>query len=230
MQTGNIDTNVLHDHTYYGNGCHVYSWSYTACSLRTIKTFDNEDQYIGVLFNSNSSSSGSSVSITTADTNAPDSFCPLGWQIPYSGTGGDYYDKSNSWKNLVDLYDFGYSQTGSEKIRSYPFSFIQPGEYDYGQGGIAYTEIAGDYWINTVSTTDYRSYRFTIYGDRSEPRNTAYFSHGYPVRCDFDISNLESFPWHPRSLISIMAFHFLKAHFPSVKIVSNRMPEKSYFL
>ena len=55
--------------------------------------------------------------------------------------------------------------------------------------------------------------------------------HAGALRCDFDISNLEIFPWHPRSLISIMAFHFLKAHFPSVKIMSNYLKnETKYFI
>ena len=45
-----------------------------------------------------------------------------------------------------------------------------------------------------------------------------------------DLASLSS-PWHPRSLISIMAFHFLKAHFPSVKIMSNYLKnETKYFI
>ena len=32
------------------------------------------------------------------------------------------------------------------------------------------------------------------------------FASGYQIRCDFDISNLESSPWHPRKTLNILGF------------------------
>ena len=87
---------------------------------------DNETQSIGTYFTYHLATLGSIGSTTANNSNAPDTFCPLGWQMPYGGTGGDYYDKSKSWKYLVEtIYHLG--GTDGSALQSYPFSYVKSG-------------------------------------------------------------------------------------------------------
>ena len=86
---------------------------------------------MGVYYNFQAATSGTGGTMTGQNSNVPDTFCPLGWQLPYSGTGGDYYDKSKSWKYLQDNF---YSE---DLVMKYPLSYIGSGSYDLSRG-IAY--------------------------------------------------------------------------------------------
>ena len=147
-----VDTNVNHDHSFFGNGC-VTTWDTTdpyyggslvACSSRIVNTVDDEPQSTGSFYSFQAASSGSGAETTTDSTNSPDTFCPLGWQLPYDGTGGDYYDKSKSWRFLFNKY--GYSmQGGSTPMRSYPFSNILSGWCQFTVGAFQEMTKMG-YW------------------------------------------------------------------------------------
>ena len=233
--TGNIETSDAHDRTYYGNGC-PNGWgsggdggSPTSCDIDLVLTADNENQEIGTYYDFQAVTSGTGAAIKTDNTNAPDTFCPLGWQLPYSGSGGDYYNKSRSWKYLVEEV-YRLTENVGTKIRSYPFSYIQSGYYRWYAGRLYDATNAG-YIASETAYGSGHAYRVSFYATTfNSPQQTGKRD-GLSIRCDFDISNLESSPWHPRSLISIMAFHFLKAHFPSVKIMSNYLKnETKYFI
>ena len=115
------------DHTYYGNGCETdSSGSRVACSTRLSTTKDGESQSIGVYYTPKAIFAGYDLSTAQAGATIPDSFCPLGWQLPYSGTGGDYSDQSRSWKYLL-VEAYGYSS--ALPSFSYPTSIILSGSW-----------------------------------------------------------------------------------------------------
>ena len=159
------DSNVANDHTYYGNGC-TDGWgtggesgdggSITPCPVsdgggRYTTTADNETQKIGTYYTFSASTTGTGGTMTTSNSNSPDTFCPLGWQLPYSGTGGDYYDKSKSRKYLLTTYNIGNNPTGSSKTRSYPLSNNLSGFYFSAWGKLYYKNGVAYYWSSTVN-------------------------------------------------------------------------------
>ena len=151
VKTGNTDSNTGHDHTYYGNGC-PNDWgtdgdggSNKSCSTRIIGTRDGENQKTGTLYDLQAATSGTNGSAPTGDL-TPDTFCPLGWQLPYGGTGGDYYDKSRSWEYLFNEYSLGSGVSGANAVRSYPMSYILPGVYNWITGLLYFQDRNGYYW------------------------------------------------------------------------------------
>ena len=152
------DSNGTHDHTYIGNGCSGSNGSITPCETRIVKTADDEDQKMGVYYTYQAVSSGSGAATSTDNTNAPDTFCPLGWQLPYSGTGGDYYNKPRSWNKLFTDYSIAFDDgtaAGATKIKSYPFSYVYSGYYHWDSGRLYNQSNSGGYWSSTlVSSTD----------------------------------------------------------------------------
>ena len=162
------DKSYVHDHTYYGNGCEriwegdppYYNGSTISCTTRMVQTFDGEDQENGVYYNFTASTSGTSNSVTTG--NVPDSFCPLGWQLPYGGTGGDYYDKSKSWKYLLSEYSYGDSKAGIDKAMSFPLSLVKGGDYQFSTGALYRQNINGNYYAITAENSD-NAYRLGIW-------------------------------------------------------------------
>ncbi|MBR2600675.1 hypothetical protein IKE07_00845 [Candidatus Saccharibacteria bacterium] len=225
--TVNSDSDISHDHTYYGRGC-KNGWgtsgeggSQTPCADsdaggRFVKTADDETLKNGTYYTFQTITVGSGATMGTVNTNSPDTFCPLGWQLPYSGTGGDYYNKSRSWNKLLTSYSIAFNDgtyADVTKAKSYPFSYVYSGYYYWGTGRLYNQSTNGVYWSSSLYNGN-NAYDQHIWSGGIRPSNIDYKTRGYPIRCNFDISILESFPWHPRSLISIMAFHFLKAHFP----------------
>ena len=145
------DGNAFHDYTYYGNGCTGYDGSTKSCSLNTSKTFDNETQFIGVYYTYQAAVTGSLSSTTATDyTIISDSFCPLGWQLPYSGTGGDYYDNPRSWNYYLNEYAITNDIPGSKTIRSYPHSFIYGGAISMTSAKITALDSIGRAYSNTI--------------------------------------------------------------------------------
>ena len=158
----NIDSSPNHDHSYYGNGC-ATTWrddpplnggSTTVCHDRIITTQDSENQTIGVYYNYLAGTSGSGdSSLETNYSNSPDTFCPLGWQLPYGGTGGDYYDKSKSWKYLFDSYNYLDDSASSIKSQRYPISFILSGNFSWSLGALYSVRSHAVLWSITVNTS-----------------------------------------------------------------------------
>ena len=145
--------------TYYGKGCpntwdnskasEGYGGSPVSCSVSTIKTSDNEYQMVGTLYTYRAANSGSGNDQLADNNNSPDTFCPLGWQLPYSGTGGDYYDKSRSWKLLFQYYGYTNGVAGSTGISSYPISYILSGSYYNFIGRLFNGGTGGLFWSST---------------------------------------------------------------------------------
>ena len=157
ISTGNVDVEVNNDHTYYGNGC-ATTWttggSTTSCSTRLVSTTDNETQDIGIYINFQASTAGSGGrNQGTDNTNAPDSFCPLGWQLPYGGKDGDYYDQSKSWRYLFTQYGIVGGDTGMSAATSYPFSLLRKGGlYSWYDAKLYNLNTEGDFQTTTVNS------------------------------------------------------------------------------
>ena len=161
------DGTWTNDHTYYGRGC-SNSWgtggdggSQTPCADsnaggRYVDTADGETQKNGTIYNFQAGTDGSGAALDSQNANSSDTFCPFGWQLPYDGTGGDYYDKSKSWRYLFINYDIGFdtgASTDSTRINSYPFSHVYSGYYHWGTGRL-YTQTSnGRYWSSTVTSS-----------------------------------------------------------------------------
>ena len=188
------DSNVTHDHTYYGRGCkNSYGTggeggSQTPCADsdaggRYTNTADNESQKNGTYFNLQAASSGAGSAISTDNTNSPDTFCPLGWQMPYAGTGGDYYDKSRSWTYLFTTYNIKFNGTTTDagKVKSYPFSYIYSGQYFWATGRLYDQTTNGFYQSSTIVNSE-RSYRMATFSPGILTNNTTNKAGGFPIR------------------------------------------------
>ena len=181
-----VDTDNNHDHTYYGNGClEGGTGSATSCSTRIVKTIDNENQIIGVYYSFQAATSGSGGAIVTPNANSPDTFCPLGWQLPYSGTDGDYYDKSRSLNYLFTTYGIRFvdeTQADATKVGSYPFSYVLSGAYYWAKGRLYLQNGGGYYWQSTNNNLP-NSYLFHLGRNTVKPARADNKSFGYSIRC-----------------------------------------------
>ena len=178
------DSNVSHDHTYIGNGCSGGDGSITPCETRIVQTADNENQKNGTYYNFQAATDGSGGAITTDNTNSSDTFCPLGWQLPYGGTGGAYYDKSRSWNKLFTDYSIAFDDgtaAGATKIKSYPFSYVYSGYYFWGTGRLYYQGNSGHYWSSTVVSST-SAYYLSTWSSVIKPARTDGKARGYTLR------------------------------------------------
>ena len=194
---------VTNDHSYYGRGC-KNDWgtsgeggSQTPCpdsnaGGRFITTADGETQKNGTYYNFQAATVGAGGTMATDKTDSSYTFCPLGWQLPYSGTGGDYYNKSRSWNKLFTDYSIAFDDgtaADATKIKSYPLSYVYSGNYHWGTGRLYYQSNSSDYWPSTVvsSTT---AYRLGTWSSAIRSASTGIKAGGYTVRCNSKVSIL----------------------------------------
>ena len=193
-----IDSSNAHDHTYYGRGC-KNGWgtsgeggSQTPCADsdaggRYVTTADNETQKNGTYYHYQAASVGAGGAMTTDNTVTPDTFCPLGWQLPYSGTGGDYYDKSKSWNKLFTSYSIGFdsyeSAANATKVKSYPLSYVYAGGYYWSEGRLYYQNDTGFYWASTIRVSSV-AYLLNTWRQGIRPSNAHNKTDGLVLRCN----------------------------------------------
>ena len=197
------DTSYLHDHTYYGRGC-KNSWgisgesgSQTPCidsdaGGRYVTTADGETQKNGTYYHFQTASVGTGGAMTTDKTESPNTFCPLGWQLPYSGTGGDYDDKSKTWNHLFKSYSLHFgdgTSTDATTVRSYPFSYVNSGAYSWATGLLYLQSDYGRYWSSTLFS-DSNVYSLRIGYSNVRPADIISKNFGVAIRC---INYLASF-------------------------------------
>ncbi len=190
------DTNVAHDHTYIGRGC-KNTWgtdgdggSITPCADsdaggRYVKTAANETQKNGTYYNFQAATVGAGGAMATDKTDSPYTFCPLGWQLPYSGTGGNYYDKSRSWSKLFTDYSIAFDDgtaAGATKIKSYPFSYVYSGYYHWATGRLYNLSNFGYYWSSTVVSST-NVYHLRTWSSGVRPAYTTNKPRGNAIRC-----------------------------------------------
>ena len=190
-----IDGNATHDHTYYGRGC-KNGWgtdgdggSITPCpdsdaGGRYVKTADNETQKNGTYYNFQAATVGAGGAMATDKTDSSYTFCPLGWQLPYSGTGGDYDDKSRSWNHLFKSYGLHIGDgtaTDATKVKSYPFSYVYSGNYIWYTGRLYDQSSNGYYWSSTVVSST-NAYVLLTWSSVVSPAYTYNKARGYTIR------------------------------------------------
>ena len=178
-----IDTDNTHNHTYFGNGGNNQVTVAGPTNLTT--TYDNEGQSIGTYYNFQAATSGTGATVSTANANSPDTFCPLGWQLPYSGKGGDYYDQSRSWNYLLATYGIDTAiddETQTQKFRSYPFSVIYAGNYNWETGTLAYFQVHTLLHASTVSGVN-GSYQMYAWEKKISANANNSKLYGNAVRC-----------------------------------------------
>ena len=195
--SNHFDSEPRNDHTYFGKGCDnnwsgnepPYGGSSVSCSYDTVQTYDNETQSIGTYINFQAASAGSGGVVSDENANAPDSFCPLGWQMPYGGTGGDYYDKSRSVEYL--FYRYGTEPSlEAQKMKSYPISMVNSGHF-YNGRWLFRVKSAGVFWVSSVKSyvNSYRLWVATtsmVFSDNSSKITLN------SVRCSLILAKLKS--------------------------------------
>ena len=241
-----LDEDITHDRSYYGKGC-SNGWgtdgeggSQTPCADsdaggRYIKTADNETQKNGTLYDFQAATSGAGAALTASNTDSLDTFCPLGWQLPYSGTGGDYYNKSRSWNYLFTAYNIESnpgSTADATKVASYPFSYVYSGYYYWNKGRLYRQTSTGYYWSST-NGSGVSVFLMSTWSGEVRRANVDSKLRGQAFRCSLILAKLKSNnnPKLAEADFGIRAFHFVKAHFTSVKIMSNYLEnETKYFI
>ena len=181
------DTDISHDHVYLGNGCSTGTGSETPCPAsdaggRIVKTADNEDQKNGTYYNYQAATVGTGSAVTAQYTNTPDTFCPLGWQLPYGGTDGDYYDKSRSWKYLLTQYNILDDGSNITVLQSYPLSYIRSGNSIAYSGILLTMGIQGFYWSISYNSLQL-AYRFDFWYSGFKNNENVDKAHDQPLRC-----------------------------------------------
>ncbi len=191
IKTGNVDMNQAHDHSYYGNGCEVpiAQASGVACSSRIATTFDDENQKNGTSYNYQAATSGAGDAVTSDNAIISDTFCPLGWQLPYGGTGGDYYDQSKSLNYLFGLYNYVSGQSSSREIGKYPLSLPRTGIYSWSNGTVYELNRNTLAWTITNYAND-RAYIINYFGTGFNITETSIKPIGRTLRCGFMVSIL----------------------------------------
>ena len=187
----------LRDHTYYGRGCNN-DWgtdglggSATPCpdnnaGGRFVETADGETQKNGTYYHYQAATIGTGGAMGTDKTDTPDTFCPLGWQMPYSGTGGDYYDKSRSCNYLFTTYSIAFADgtaTDATKIKSYPFSYVYSGNYHWYTGRLYRQSNFGLYWTSAIATGTTNAYDMYAWSSGTRPAHVNNKASGNAIRC-----------------------------------------------
>ncbi|MBQ3271015.1 hypothetical protein IJH10_00205 [Candidatus Saccharibacteria bacterium] len=152
-----------------------------------------EDQKTGVYYNWYTATAGTGTwSITTAGTQATDSVCPAGWQLPrYSAVNGTSTTAPNkSWMYLIrDIYqvistqgDQGTGSTANARLHAFPFSLPYSGNVYWQSGGTEGQGARGRFWsAGATSQTYARSLRFD--GTNVWPEGSNGRLDGFSVRC-----------------------------------------------
>ena len=137
-----------------------------------------EHGHNGNYYNWYAATAGSNAENMNDGDEAPQSICPKGWRLPYSGynqTG------SKSWLYMLSnsIANYGSNAATSQAMRTDPFYIPRAGDYD---GSVDSAGSVGGYWSSTANGYGsacqllfYSSYVYPQYG------NDAYY--GYSVRC-----------------------------------------------
>ena len=148
--------------------------------LLTDQTYDAH-YLVGNYYQWNTATAGTGVTTTAAtaesDTDASDSICPRGWQLPVAGP--DDNTTSGSFYELLGHYDLTTSSHNGA-IASSPL-YLQYSGYIY-QGQIYQAGYTGRYWSSTVSPANHIAYSL-YFSNSVTPTDYYFYFNGFPVRC-----------------------------------------------
>ena len=131
----------------------------------------NAHYLVGNYYQWNAATAGTGGSIT--DTNATDSICPKGWQLPTSNNSNN-----GSFQALMNTYSIGDDST---KITQSPLYF-HPGGY-VDSGSLRYAGDGGRYWSSTAFSSTYNAYYLYFTSGYVDPSNYSNRYDGKSVRC-----------------------------------------------
>ena len=132
----------------------------------------NAHYLIGNLYQWNAATAGTGG--TVINSNAPDSICPKGWQLPASSYSGSY-------QALIGAYNIGYNTASSITITQAPLYFIPSGHIN--SGSLSSAGSRGNYWSSTADTSASSAYTLNFYLGAVTASNTSYRYVGSSVRC-----------------------------------------------
>ena len=134
----------------------------------------NAHYLVGNYYQWNAATAGTGGSITS--TNAIDSICPKGWQLPTSNNSN-----SGSFQALMNAYSISSNATGSTKITQPPLYF-HPGGL-VRSGSLRDAGLYGLYWSSTARSSFSNAYNLGFSSGYVNPSGSYYRYDGQSVRC-----------------------------------------------
>ena len=123
---------------------------------------------------------GTGHSYTSSGSQAPDSICPKGFELPLSHTNNN--NVSGSFYNLLNQYGFTSSTgSGTNSITRAPLFFVRSGYVDTAD----YLGSAGDYgyYWSSVASSSSNAYYLYFLSSIVRPSGNSYRFYGFSVRC-----------------------------------------------
>ena len=159
------------------------------CTTTYDSSLMDATNHVGILYNWYAATAGTGTAdlvsaSATNTTDATDSICPKGWQLPTGGTSNKTNGNSNlySFYNLLTTnYAVPASQDGSVTMRTAPLSFILSGYYY--NGGLNHESTIGDYWSSSAYTSNTQTYTMALYNNSVVPQNYSAKYGGRAIRC-----------------------------------------------
>ncbi len=171
------DTDRTHEHTYFGNG--NYGGATTVGATYQTTTYnDGETQKIGTYYNFQAATIGTGASLTTSGSQAPESFCPVGWQLPT----GNNQNVNKAFQKLLNSYNITNNSGGSVAARKYPLSYLLSGYYRWSDGRLYSLGSYGYWWFNTLEEGG-NAYRLYIREVGINADANGNMNYGFPLRC-----------------------------------------------
>ena len=122
---------------------------------------------------------GTGHSYTSSGSQAPDSICPAGWQLPLSRSSNNAV--SGSFYNFLNQYGFASSPgSGTNSITRAPLFFVRSGYVD--PTNRLSTVLNGTYW-SSVAISSSTAYRLYLYSGEVNPSFSGSRYYGLSVRC-----------------------------------------------
>ena len=134
----------------------------------------NAHYHVGNHYTWNAATAGTGGTITS--TNATDSICPKGWQLPTSNN-----TNSGSFGGLTAAYSISSNTAGSTALVSSPLYFVRSGHVD--SGSLRFAGYYGYYWSSTAFSSTSDAYALSFNSGYVYPSviSTRYL--GRSVRC-----------------------------------------------
>ena len=134
----------------------------------------NAHYHVGNHYTWNAATAGTGGTITS--TNATDSICPKGWQLPTSNNSN-----SGSFQALTNAYSISSNTDGSTALVSSPLYFVRSG-YVYS-GSLRYAGSGGVYWSSTAYSITSGAYELYFNSGLVNPSGGTDRDYGQSVRC-----------------------------------------------
>ena len=134
----------------------------------------NAHYHVGNHYTWNAATAGTGGTITS--TNATDSICPKGWQLPTSNNSN-----SGSFQALTNAYSISSNAAGSTALVSAPLYFVRSG--NVASGSLWYAGSDGSYWSSTAYSSTNSAYSLNFYSGVVTPSGSGGRYGGFSVRC-----------------------------------------------